>query len=64
MEFTVARFESFAEAEKAERDFYLRLTPEERLKILLDLVAMGREAQDAAGERLARVYRIVELAGS
>jgi len=28
MEFTVARFESFAEAEKAERDFYLRLTPD------------------------------------
>ena len=36
----VAKFRSFEEADKADREFYKRLTPEERLEILLELLNM------------------------
>lgn len=55
MQKTVAKFRSFEEAEKADCDFYRKLTPEERLKILLDLLPHGSE------QRLERVYRITKL---
>jgi hypothetical protein len=35
---TAKRFRSFAEAEKADRDFYKKLTGNERLQILVDLL--------------------------
>ncbi len=52
---TVAKFRTFEEAEKADRDFYKKLTPQERLDILLELLSYGPE------QRLERVYRIVKL---
>lgn len=54
---------SFEEADRFEVGYYRSLTPSERLDILLELV---RQAQpdDEAERRLARVYRIVELAQS
>ena len=60
IEHTVAKFSSFKEAEEAERAYYASLTPDERLKILLELIQRHREAIHAP-EGLARVYRIVEF---
>ena len=52
---TIAKFRSFEEAEKADRDFYKKLTPDERLKILLELLPHGPQ------QRLERVYRLTKL---
>jgi len=38
MEKTAKRFRSFAQAEKADREFYKKLTGNERLNILLELL--------------------------
>jgi hypothetical protein len=38
VEKTVKKFRSFADAEKADRDFYKRLTGNERLRILVQLL--------------------------
>ena len=38
MEKKVVKFRSFEEAEKADRDFYDKLTPQARLEILLELL--------------------------
>jgi len=53
---TAKRFRSFAEAEKADRDFYKKLTGNERLRILVKLLNHGPE------QRLERVSRITKLA--
>ena len=55
MEKTLTKFRSFEEAEKADRDFYKRLTPQERLAILLELLNHAPE------QRLERVYRVTKL---
>ncbi len=55
MQKTVAKFRSFEEAEKADRDFYKKLTPQERVDILLELLPHGPE------QRLERVYRITKF---
>lgn len=52
---TVRKFRDFAEAEKADRDFYKKLSPEERLNILLELSKHEPE------RRLERVYRVTQL---
>ncbi len=52
MQKTVIKFRSFEEAEKADRSFYKKLTPQERLDILLELLSHGLE------HRLERVVRI------
>ena len=49
-------FRSFQEAEDADRAFYRSLTPEQRLDILLQLIA-----QHGPVQRLERVYKIVKL---
>ncbi len=59
MEIVGRKFGSFAESDRADREFYRSLTPEQRLDIVLDL--MGRAQDDEAEQGLARVYRIVEL---
>ncbi len=56
MEKTVAKFPSFEAAEKADRDFYRKLTPPERLDILLQLINHAPE------QRLERVYRVTKFA--
>ena len=60
----IQRFSSFAEAEKADREYYARLTPEERLRILDEIVTRGRGPDYDPKRRLARVYRIVKFARS
>ena len=55
VEKTVKRFGNFAEAEKADRDFYEKLTGNERLQILVELLNHAPE------QRLERVSRITKL---
>ena len=55
VEKTVKRFANFAEAEKADRDFYKKLTGNERLQILVELLNHAPE------QRLERVSRITKL---
>jgi hypothetical protein len=57
MEKCVRKFSSHAEAEAADRDYYLSLTPEQRMDMLLELVA---RLQGDAPKRLERVYRVVK----
>jgi hypothetical protein len=52
----VRRFTNFAEAEKADRDFYKKLTGNERLEILVEL------SKHVPEPRLERVSRIVKRA--
>jgi len=55
MEKTVAKFRDFSEAEKADREFYRKLTGQERLDILLELSKQEPERP------IERVWRIVKL---
>jgi hypothetical protein len=52
-------FHSFAEAEKADEEYYRSLTPEQRLDLLFDLVKT--QQRDEVEPRLERVYRIIKL---
>ena len=52
---TVRRFRSLAEAEKADREFYKKLSGNERLRILVELLNHAPE------QRLERVSRITKL---
>lgn len=58
------RYTSFEAAAKADREYYASLTPEQRMQILFELIAMERGKLDDASEGMARVYRIVKLASS
>jgi hypothetical protein len=60
MEKVFRKFSSFAESEKADREYYAKLSWGERLEILLELNARYREGFGEAAERFARVYRIVQ----
>jgi hypothetical protein len=55
MEKIVRKHKSFAEADRADSDFYKKLSPTERLNILLQLTEHEPE------RRLERVYRITKL---
>ena len=63
MEKVVRIFRSHEEADEADREYFQALTPQQRLDIFLELLWRGR-SDDEAGERLERVYRIVELSWS
>jgi hypothetical protein len=52
---TATKFRSLAEADKADREFYRKLSGEERLRILLQLSKHEPE------RRLERVYRVTQL---
>jgi len=54
-------FSSFEAAERADDEYYAALDPQERLGILLDLVAAYRESTGENSARLERVYRVTEL---
>lgn len=57
----VAKFGSFQEADRADKAYYLSLTPEQRLDIVAQLRALAYGPDDETAPRLARVYRIVKL---
>lgn len=56
----VARiFGSFAEADKADFEYYQSLTPEQRLDILGELIASANP--EGTHQRIERVCRIIKL---
>jgi hypothetical protein len=55
----VRKYQSHAAAERADRDFYRSLTPQQRLEILLEIVS--RTASNEAEQRLERVCSIAKL---
>ena len=59
MDKIVRIFHSFEESEKADQEYYLSLSPEERLEILFELIE--RYQSNEAQQRLERVYRVVKL---
>ena len=63
VEKVVRVFNSHAEAEAANLEFYRRLTPEQRLRILFQIIADHEGGTDASQRRLQRVCRIVKRSG-
>jgi hypothetical protein len=56
-----AKFPSHEEARQTNLEQYRRMPLEQRLHILLDLIAFHRKDGDASSERLERVYRESQL---
>jgi hypothetical protein len=50
---------SFAEADKADFEYYQSLTPEQRLDILGELISLAQP--DETKQRLKRVCRVIKL---
>ena len=61
MERTVVAFNSPEDADRADAAYYASLTAQQRLDLLLDLVASYRESLGEAASRFERVYRVTEL---
>jgi hypothetical protein len=61
MEKVIHKYGSFAEADKAELEFYRRLTAAEKLQMLLDLI-MPENPDEAVIQRSARVYPLAQRA--
>lgn len=59
MEKAIRIFHSFEEADAAEAADYLRMTPQERIALVLEL--RRQFYPDADQQGLSRVYRITEL---
>jgi hypothetical protein len=57
----VQKFATFAEAERADRALYRSMSGQQRLDLLLDLIARHLEMQGEAPLRLARVHRVTQL---
>ena len=55
VEKTVKKFRTFAEADKADRDFYKKLTGNERLQLLVEILNHAPE------QRLERTARITKF---
>lgn len=61
------KFDSFEQAESAEDEFYRRLTPDERVSILLQLIGQYNAVltttlgADGSSGRFERVFRVVAL---
>ena len=58
MDKAVRIFRSFKDAERAEKEYYQSLSPEQRLEILFELCA---QYPHEAAQGLARVYRVTKL---
>jgi hypothetical protein len=55
-------FHSFADADRADEEYYASLTPQERVDILLELIERYRSSFGQAADRFERVSRVTELA--
>ncbi len=53
-------FNSFAEADEADKKYYRSLTPAQRIEILLILRSIFKQNDDEPRGRLKRVYRIIK----
>ena len=60
MEKVARKFSSFTEADRADRAYYRSLTGQQRLDLLLELLASDRDKQDETEEGFKRVYRIIK----
>ena len=61
MEKRIQVFHSFADAERADKEYYRSLSPDERMKILLALIDQWRDIKsDEPTEGFKRVYRITK----
>ena len=61
MERVLRSFNQFAEAEEADWKYYASLSPQERLNIMLEIVAQTLESLGETTKGLERVYRVIEL---
>ncbi|MBK9263853.1 MAG: hypothetical protein IPM54_29120 [Polyangiaceae bacterium] len=61
MDRSIQVFRSFEEADEADVAYYAGLTPQERLDILLNLIANYQESLGEAATRFERIYQVVEL---
>jgi hypothetical protein len=64
MERVVGVFEGNEAADRADAAFYVSLTPQERVDLVLELVARHRESLGEAGQGFKRVCRVIDLRGS
>jgi hypothetical protein len=64
MERVVRVFTTFEDAERADEAYYASLTPQQRIEILLELVARHRESLGESPSRFERVHRVTELSKS
>jgi hypothetical protein len=55
------KFRSFAEADAADKEYYLSLTPQQRMEIFFEINARARN--NDPDQRLERVCRIVKQRG-
>jgi len=56
-----AEFASHEDARRSDLAYYRRLSPQQRLDILLELITTFRSEEDAFSERLERVCRVAKL---
>ena len=64
MDTRIRRFETLADADSADVEYYASLTPEERLNLQFELIEIYRISQGENSERFERVYRVDELSRS
>ena len=60
VDWTIRRFNSLSEADEADAEYYSQLTPQQRLEILFQIIAMHRDSLDEDSQRFERVYRVTE----
>ena len=56
-----AEFASHEDALRSNLAYYRRLSPQQRLDILLELITSFRKEEDASSQRLERVCRVSQL---
>jgi hypothetical protein len=61
VEKVVRIFKSFEEADRADREYRMSLTPDERVSIAVTLMGQSRIFYDDPPERLERVCRAIPL---
>jgi hypothetical protein len=59
VEKTFRKFKSHADSQRADAEYYRSLSPQQRIEILLELIARG--TPDETEPRFARVYRVTKL---
>jgi hypothetical protein len=60
MEKVIRVFNSFDDAEAADREYYRNLTPEQRLRVLFNIVAEDEAGKDGTQKGFQRVCRVTE----
>jgi hypothetical protein len=61
MERVARTFGSFADADAADLAYYAAMSPQQRVDLLLDLIAAYQESVGEAAQGLARVCRVAHL---